>query len=91
MRVTAVCFDVETAHLLLERGAEVVLVGDDAVALGQAAPGMRAHGRVAILVGDPADAAVIDAARAMAAELFGAEPVIVPNLEFAGRLDPTVK
>jgi NADP-dependent 3-hydroxy acid dehydrogenase YdfG len=91
MTPTAVCFDVETAHLLLQRGAAVVLVGQDAEALGRAAPGMRAQGRVAIFVGDPTDAAVRETARGMAAELFGAEPVIVPNLEAARRLDLSVK
>jgi NADP-dependent 3-hydroxy acid dehydrogenase YdfG len=91
MRATAVCFDVETARLLLQRGAAVVLVGQDAEALGRAAPGMRAQGRVAIFVGDPADAAVMEAARAMAAEQFGAEPVVVPDLESARRLDLSVK
>jgi 3-hydroxyisobutyrate dehydrogenase-like beta-hydroxyacid dehydrogenase len=91
MRATALCFDVETAYLLLQRGVAVVLVGEDAEALGRAAPGLRAQGRVAIFVGDRADATVMDAARAMAAEQFGAEPVVVPDLEFARRLDPLVK
>jgi NADP-dependent 3-hydroxy acid dehydrogenase YdfG len=91
MTLTAVCFDVETAHLLLQRGAAVVLVGQDAEALGQAVAGMREQGRVAIFVGDPADIAVMETARAMAAELFGAKPVIVPNVESARRLDLSVK
>jgi hypothetical protein len=91
MTVTAVCFDVATAYLLLQRGAAVVLVGQDAEALGRAAPGMRAQGRVAIFVGDPADEEVMEAARAMAGEQFGAEPVVVPDLESARRLDLSVK
>jgi hypothetical protein len=69
----------------------VVLVGQDDEALGRAAPGMRAEGRVAIFVGDRADAGVMEAARAMAAEQFGAEPVVVPDLESARRLDLSVK
>ena len=91
MTAVAVCFDVETAYLLLRRGAAVVLLGQDAEAIGRAAPGMRDRGRVAIFVGDPGDAAVIESARAMAAELFGAEPVVVPDLESARRLDLLVK
>jgi hypothetical protein len=46
---------------------------------------------VAIFVGDPADAAVMEAARAMAGEQLGAEPVVVPDVEFARRLDLSVK
>ena len=91
MTATAVCFDVDTARLLLERGIAVVLVGDDGEALGHAAANLRQHGRVAIFVGDPADGAAREAARVMAAEQFGDEPVIVPSVAFARRLDLPVK
>jgi hypothetical protein len=88
---TAVCFDLDTAHLLLKQGTAVVLVGVDGEALGRAAAALRPMGRLAIFVGDPADDAAREAARAMAAEQFGDEPVMVPDLEFARRLDPSVK
>jgi NAD(P)-dependent dehydrogenase (short-subunit alcohol dehydrogenase family) len=88
---TAVCFDLETAHLLLKQGTAVVLVGDDGEALGHAAAALRKMGRIAIFVGNPADRSTIDAARAMAAEQFGDDPVIVTSAEFARSLDPPVK
>ena len=91
MPTAAVCFDVETARVLLQQGRSVVVLGEDGEALGRAAPGLRQHGRVAIFVGDPADGAAREAARVMAAEQFGDEPVIVPSVEFARRLDLPVK
>lgn len=58
-------------------GSDVVLVAraDDAVAAREAAAGLGGNaGRLAVLVGDPADEADLAAARDMAAEVFGRPP-----------------
>jgi hypothetical protein len=74
-----VCADPDVAAALISQGASVVLYGADAERLGEAITVLRpGPGRVAVLIGDPADPDVEGAAGAMAAELFGGAPVVVP-------------
>jgi len=77
MTAVVVCHDVQTARRFLDEGNAVVLFGRDGEALGQAAAALRAGtgGRVAVFVGDPANAGDRLAARAFAAEQFGAGSV----------------
>jgi len=66
--------DFEEAARLVASGRPVVLVGADANALGRflaASTDEAARERLAgVLVGDPADPTVVEAAREMAAELW---------------------
>jgi hypothetical protein len=83
--LVAVCRDVEAAAVVLRAGALVVLCGPDAAALGDAVASLRAAAseppghRLAGLVGDLGEPETEEAARAMARELFGGEPVVVPT------------
>jgi hypothetical protein len=66
--------DVHEAVRAVKEGRPVVLVGSDAAMLGEvvsSAPDRRAHDRLlAVVVGDPADPAVMLAADEMAGELW---------------------
>jgi len=73
----AVCFEASVARILLDGGRSVLLCGPDADALGRAVSALGSGGRVGVLIGDPASVPDLAAAAAMAAELFGAEPVVV--------------
>jgi hypothetical protein len=67
----SVIVGVDEGRAALDRGESVVVV-DGAEALAALLAERRAGGpgRLAVLVGDPADEAVLAAARAMAEELF---------------------
>ncbi|HEX3539690.1 MAG TPA: hypothetical protein VHT75_04530 [Acidimicrobiales bacterium] len=83
----AVCYQVDVAAALTAAGIDVVLCGTDGVALAAAAAGGRTQqkGRLAVLVGRPAD--VADQALAMAKELFGGDAVVVQSpAEVAGAI-----
>jgi NAD(P)-dependent dehydrogenase (short-subunit alcohol dehydrogenase family) len=90
--VVAVCGDADVASALIAGGAHVVLCAVEAARLSRPVVALRAaaaaagRGRVAALVGDLADPDVEAAARAMAAELFGGEPVLVRTKSDAGQL-----
>jgi hypothetical protein len=66
--------DVGEAVRAVEAGMPVVLVGEDAAALGEAISSAPDRGRrerlLAVVVGDPADPAVVLAAEEMAGELW---------------------
>lgn len=66
--------DVGEAVRAVEAGMPVVLVGKDAAALGEATSSAPDQGRrerlLAVVVGDPADPAVVLAAEEMAGELW---------------------
>ena len=66
--------DLEEATRALTEGAPVVLVGEDASVLGEALGQAPDRGRrellLAVMVGDPADPAVMLAAQEMAGELW---------------------
>ncbi len=77
------------ATALIAQGAAVVFYGADPEWLARALAGPRPPGaRVGVLVGDPTDAAVEEAARMMAAEQFGGVPVVVRTLSHARQLEP---
>lgn len=81
-----VCHDMEVAGLLLGAGAWVVLYGP-APEVAAAMPGLgEAGGRLAVLVGDPADDEVAAVARSMARELFGEEPQAVSSTAHAAAM-----
>jgi len=71
----AVCTQPELAVALRAGDIHVVLCGADSRA--PAATATATGGRLAVFVGDPDRPEVMEAAVAMARELFGAEPVIV--------------
>ena len=76
---SAVCFDVGTAEVLVAAGFGVVLARPDAAAAG--IRGKEGPGRIAVFVTDDHEAA-----EAMAAELFGASPIVVKTVEAARSL-----
>lgn len=73
------------AARMVAAGTDVVLIVDAAVAirpgiLGPADTGTPCSpGRLAVVVGDPADPAVVAAAAEMEQELFGAAPTSPPG------------
>ena len=82
-----VCHEVEVARVLTRYGAHVVLCSPDAVGLAGAVTELRAGpGRVAVLVGDPAEPGTSAAAGAMALELFGSEPRTIDSMADAYEL-----
>lgn len=83
------CTDVEVAATLVGEGSHVVLYGDRPEVLAAAVIRLEGStGRVAVLVGDPTDPAVVAAAVAMAAELFGGDPAAVSSVSEARQFGP---
>jgi hypothetical protein len=82
----AVCFDAAVARIVLAAGVPVVLCGPDGDALSRGQGSLRSIGRVALLVGDPGEDAVVSAALAMAGELFGKDAVPVGSVVDAGQV-----
>jgi len=67
----------------------VVFFGADTGWLARALTAPRPPGaRVGVVIGDPADPEVAEAAAAMAAEQFGGVPVVVRTLSHARQLEP---
>jgi hypothetical protein len=97
----AVCTQAELVTTLTTGGVHVVLCAvarpacpphtesaspRSAARPGAPEPTIAAAGRVALFVGDPDRPEVMEAAVAMARELFGAEPVIVRTAAEGGHL-----
>jgi NADP-dependent 3-hydroxy acid dehydrogenase YdfG len=87
----AVCTDEAAARLLWAEGVSLVLFGADAARLGHLAAALGSSGpgrvgRVAAFAGDPASAADLEAALAMAREQFGADGVVVASVAQARAL-----
>lgn len=70
-----ISFDKEAASRLVADGVDVVVVLGPGQALG---PFPDGPGRVAVLVGDAADPADLEAAASMGAELFGPSATGLP-------------
>jgi hypothetical protein len=84
-----VCADPELAVELIAQGAAVVFYGTVTEWLARALAAPRPPcARVGVLIGDPADPEVEEAALTMAAEQFGGDPVVVRTLSHARQLEP---